>query len=210
MKSKPCPPAWPDWQRPDLRRILGTDETGVRDMTRGVAWKWTAGRNWKTPVLTAALGAGLAVLAASCGPSAPSGDASHKTQVTPAQYCAQVQTDDALRRPPDSMMPAVRQIFGVSDDYPRAGAFYRCAEGKVMVCIVGANLPCGKANTSVVLPATVTWCRANSDADFIPMSVTGHETAYSWRCVNGAPVARRTPGTLDKRGFFAKNWKKLR
>jgi hypothetical protein len=78
-----------------------------------------------------------------------------------------------------------------------------------MVCVVGANLPCGKANTSTALPAAEEWCRTNANAEFIPMYVTGHDTIYSWRCIGSAATTTGQTAKLDSRGFFADYWRKL-
>jgi len=128
----------------------------------------------------------------------------------PAQYCNRIVNDDSLRTPPSSMMAAAQHLFHVAPDYPRRATYYRCADANVMLCIVGANLPCGKANTSASLPAAAAWCRANPNADFIPMTVTGHDSIYRWRCVDGAATAGQKVGAVDDRGFFVDYWKALR
>jgi hypothetical protein len=129
---------------------------------------------------------------------------------SPAQYCQRVVNDDALQTPPDSLMPVVRKLFAVGEGYPREATRYRCAEGNVMVCIVGANLPCGKADTRTDLPAATEWCQTNRDSDFIPMAVTGHDTMYNWRCANGIATISGKAGEIDDRGFFVDYWKKLK
>lgn len=128
---------------------------------------------------------------------------------TPRQYCARVGNDDELLRPPRSLARDIRRLFDISASYALASAYYRCADGEVRLCTVGANLPCGKANTSAVLPAATQWCETHENSDVIPLAVTGHDTLYSWRCAGrlakpGAPV-----GKLDARGFFAEYWKTL-
>ena len=58
-----------------------------------------------------------------------------------------------------------------------------------MVCTVGANLPCGKANTYCDPSAgVVQWCRDNPDASVVPAVATGHDTIYEWRCQGGRAV----------------------
>ena len=55
---------------------------------------------------------------------------------------------------------------------------WRCMNSQVYACNFGANLPCeSKANTDKTpTPAMEDYCKANQDSDFIPMSVTGHDT----------------------------------
>jgi len=128
----------------------------------------------------------------------------------PVQYCARIVNDDTLRTPPASMMTDVRRLFDAAPDYPRQASYYRCADANVMLCVVGANLPCGKANTSAALPAATAWCRTNPDADFIPMYVTGHDTIFRWRCAGGVATPGEKARALDVRGFFVDTWKALK
>ena len=94
-------------------------------------------------------------------------------------------TDDTPRPIPDSLVPASVRLFGLEampEEQVRRSTLYRCAEGRVLVCNLGANLPCGKANTRSDLPQADAWCAENAGSDFIPMYVTGHDTIYRWRC----------------------------
>ncbi len=129
---------------------------------------------------------------------------------TPQQYCARVGNDDELRRPPRSLGPAIRRLFNIEGSYARAATYYRCASGDVLLCTVGANLPCGKANTSETSPAAAQWCETHENSDFIPMTVTGHDTLYSWRCIGRVAKPGAPTGKIDARGFFAVYWKTLK
>jgi hypothetical protein len=124
---------------------------------------------------------------------------------TPQAYC----NDDALRSPPRSLASAIGRLFNVSGGETLAATYYRCARGDVLVCWVGANLPCGKANTSKDLPPATRWCESHANSDFIPMYVTGHDTLYSWHCAGRAALAGSPVGKLDSRGFFQQYWKKI-
>jgi hypothetical protein len=66
--------------------------------------------------------------------------------------CARVTNDDRVRRLPITLVPAARQLFSFSADTPsgyiRKSTTFRCMEGKGWLCNYGANLVCGKANTS--------------------------------------------------------------
>jgi len=127
----------------------------------------------------------------------------------PRAYCTRVGNDDTLRRPPRALGPAIARLFDIKGSYALATTYYRCAGGAVMLCNVGANLPCGKADTATTLPAATQWCDTHPNSDFIPMAVTGHDTPYSWRCIGHAAHAGAEVGKLDARGFFQQYWKKL-
>ncbi|MGA9865728.1 MAG: hypothetical protein WBQ75_04730 [Acetobacteraceae bacterium] len=131
---------------------------------------------------------------------------------TPRQYCARVGTEDALRPLPSSLVPQVVQLFGL-EHMPIAqvlrGTVIRCMDGHVLACNYGANLPCGKANTSAALPAGSDWCRQHPSADFIPAYISGHNSIYRWHCAAGAPVAGGPVARTDARGFLTRYWKRL-
>jgi hypothetical protein len=108
------------------------------------------------------------------------------------------------------MMPAIRRIFGLDDNYPSEAAYYRCLAGRVLVCFVGANIPCGKANRARSSQGANEWCDNNPDSDLVPMAATGHDTLYAWKCVGRVARPAKPVGGLDSRGFFKENWKLLR
>lgn len=85
---------------------------------------------------------------------------------------------------------------------------WRCADGKVLACNFGANIPCReKANTDKTgTPAMTDFCKANPTSDIIPMAVTGRATVYAWKCVNGAPAIDRQITEPDAQGFLANVW----
>lgn len=142
--------------------------------------------------------------------AAPAGNAAPETHEAPDHYCARVGTDDTLRTPPASLGPTINRLFRISGRYALETSSYRCASGNVLICTVGANLPCGKANTSRTLPDVSQWCATHENADIIPMAVTGHDTLYEWRCAGRAATAGKPVGALDARGFFAEYWKRLK
>jgi hypothetical protein len=126
---------------------------------------------------------------------------------SPRAFCARVRNDDTLRPPPPGLLPAIHRLFHISGGYALHSTYFRCASGNVLLCTVGANLPCGKANTSNDLPAATQWCESHPDSDFIPLAVTGHDTIYTWRCIGGRAQAGAPIAKLDPRGFFDKYWK---
>ena len=128
---------------------------------------------------------------------------------SPRSYCAKAGDDDRVRAAPASLAPAIKRLFNVSGAYALQTTNYRCAGGKVMLCNVGANLPCGKANLSKSLPGARAWCKDNPNSNFIPMAATGHDTIYNWHCANGVAVAGAPFAKVDARGFFVDYWKPL-
>lgn len=84
---------------------------------------------------------------------------------------------------------------------------WRCAQGAVLACLYGANIPCAaKADTSRhPTPALASYCRTNPEAPFVPMVVTGHETVVSWACHAGRPVVTAV-GAVDAEGYATAYW----
>lgn len=87
---------------------------------------------------------------------------------------------------------------------------WRCAHGAVLACLYGANIPCdAKADTSrKPTPAIAEFCRGHSDADFVPLVVTGHETVVSWACRSGLPLPAKV-GAVDAEGYAAAYWRRI-
>lgn len=130
---------------------------------------------------------------------------------SPAHYCLRVRTDDATRHIPPALAGRVNALFGFHMPAQAAVAttVFRCADGRVMVCNAGANLPCGKANTSRANAGASAWCREHPGAEVIPMAATGHDSIYAWRCAGAeAEIARQTEH-MDQRGFVARYWRPL-
>jgi hypothetical protein len=95
-------------------------------------------------------------------------------------------------------------------DMAMKATVFRCGNGHVLVCTVGANLVCGRAKTSRTPGRGQTdWCREHPNDAFIPAVATGHETIYAWRCENGVPRIDRQTLEVDARGFIVQNWKLL-
>jgi hypothetical protein len=113
---------------------------------------------------------------------------------------------------PDVIVKGVMKASGASADAPlelfAKNSFWRCMDGKVYACTVGANLPCtSKADTSRTPTADEKdFCTANPNADVVPAVVTGRETVYEWHCKDGAPEVVRQVFTPDARGFISDFW----
>ncbi len=84
---------------------------------------------------------------------------------------------------------------------------WRCANGTVLACVYGANIPCNaKADTkSTPTAAIIDYFRQNPDATFIPAVVTGHETNVSWACRSGQPYVSGS-ADLDAQGYVKSYW----
>jgi hypothetical protein len=130
---------------------------------------------------------------------------------TPALVCQRLRTDDTTRPVPAALVPAINRLFAMQlpTDVTVATTVYRCLDGHVLVCTAGANLPCGKANTSRTSAGAAEWCRSNPNADFVPAFATGHDTIYQWRCRSGVPDIVGQTSAVDPRGFVADYWKQL-
>ena len=131
---------------------------------------------------------------------------------TPAAFCKRIGTDDTTQPIPEDLVAAVNAAFGMR--LPTRVAVdttvFRCAGGHVMVCTVGANLPCGKADTKrAPSPGVVKWCRDNPDTEVVPAVATGHDTIYAWQCRAGMPSIVRQTLHVDRHGFIAEFWKAL-
>jgi hypothetical protein len=129
-------------------------------------------------------------------------------------YCAAVGDVDA----PDARYagPAVPDAIAISLSkqleipgarLPAKLIQWRCMGGQVFACSLGANLPCGKANTSrAPTPEMAKYCADILDAEEIPAAVTGHDTIYTWRCTKGVPDIISQVFKVDQRGFVADFW----
>jgi hypothetical protein len=137
----------------------------------------------------------------------------------PFAYCAAVGTVDTPgahytgTAVPDSIISGYKQAAGLTSstepqDQLRQSTIWRCMDGKVYACNFGADLPCdSKADTnSTPSPYVEDYCKVKPNSDFIPMSVTGHATVYSWRCIDGTAHAGSPVSPIDSRGFLQSIW----
>ena len=126
-----------------------------------------------------------------------------------AAFCSSAAAPRASVPVPRELEAKVAKAFDISVDLARNAAFVRCAGTKLLACWIGANLNCGKVNARRSLPGASEFCRANPDADVVPMAATGHDTIYDWRCVGGRAVATKTVVAVDRQGYDAGNWKEI-
>ena len=136
----------------------------------------------------------------------------------PFAYCADVGTDvmptAAGSALPDAIVQGMIDQDIVAADAPEAiqqAALWRCMDGDVWVCTVGADLPCGeKADLSETPTAAMEqFCQENSGSDFIPAAVTGRATVYSWNCDGATPTIIEQLFTADAQGYLAEFWYEL-
>ena len=138
----------------------------------------------------------------------------------PFAYCAAVGTVDAPgadytgSQSPEVVALGLRQAMDAPDtplEMLQNGLFWRCMDGDVYACFVGANLPCeAKANTDRTPTQEETdFCQQNPDSDFIPAAVTGRETVYEWRCRDGTPEIVQQLFHADAQGFLSEFWYKI-
>lgn len=85
---------------------------------------------------------------------------------------------------------------------------WRCMDGEVWVCVVGANLPCGEKGDHSRTPtqAVSAFCRANPGAQVIPAFITGRATLFEWTCDGDEAAAGRQIFTTDSAGYIAEFW----
>ncbi|MFN8498544.1 MAG: hypothetical protein U0641_11890 [Anaerolineae bacterium] len=159
----------------------------------------------------------LAVLLITVAPAwaAPAGQG---TIADPWTYCKAVGTidePDARYVGPANPEAVALSLFRsqISPDKPMdpqvvKSTTWRCADGKVVACNFGANIPCReKANTDKTPTTGMNdFCKANPNSDIIPLAVTGRATVYAWKCVNGTPTVDRQVTEPDAQGFLASFW----
>ena len=146
------------------------------------------------------------------------GETAQANMSDPFSYCASVGTIDQPdarytgEAKPQSVIQGLMKASGVSSDIPvdtfSQGSSWRCMDGKVYACYVGANLPCdSKANTSQDPTVEISaYCEANPTADFIPASITGHDTIFNWKCQDGKAVAGDQVFHVDAQGYISEIW----
>ena len=140
------------------------------------------------------------------------------TYTDPFAYCAAVGTIDAPdaryvgAKVPDAIARGLRAATLAAPDAPLDGFIdggsWRCMDGQVYACTVGANLPCwDKANTSQTPTTAMTqYCQANANVDTLPGFVTGRSTVYAWSCQKGVATPGRQVVQVDARGYLADIW----
>jgi hypothetical protein len=134
----------------------------------------------------------------------------------PFAYCARVNTMDTppggASLIPHALAPFLRRALGLSADAPLTPGnyFWRCMDGAVYVCAIGANLRCDtKADRAKRNAGANNYCGANLNAKFVPAYATGHDTIYAWSCSADSAVPGKRTIKLDRRGYRADIWHRV-
>jgi hypothetical protein len=141
------------------------------------------------------------------------------TFTDPFAYCAAVGTIDKPDarytgpQAPDAVINGFKKAAGLESsteplEMLRQTTIWRCMDSKVYACNFGANLPCDSKAKTDRTPSQelIDFCKANADAPVIPMSVTGHDTVYSWHCVKDSPEIEQQIAQVDKAGYLQNIW----
>ena len=162
----------------------------------------------------------LVLVAVAAGPAGCGGTPTPASYADPFAYCAAVGTIDAPGatyagpQVPESVALGLQKALNAPDtplSVLQGGSSWRCMNGEVYACFVGANLPCeAKANTDRTPTQEETdFCQANPNSEFIPAVVTGRETVFEWRCRDGVPEVVKQVFQPDAQGFLAEIWYKI-
>jgi hypothetical protein len=129
----------------------------------------------------------------------------------PVAYCQAIRT---IHRP-DSRYIGPKLPAWMARDLnlkPEQGSMmeWRCADGAVMACVYGANIPCDStANTSQApAQAVVDYCKHNKNSSYVPKYVTGHNSAVNWTCHVDKPVVISVDPT-DAEGYTSAYWHRV-
>lgn len=160
----------------------------------------------------------IALLLFACSSSENKDNNSKGYYENPFEYCKAVGTIDTPgaeytgAKVPDAITQRLREDMGVSDTMPKDmfddGTSWRCMDGSVYACNVGANLPCeDKADVSKEPnDGMLNYCGENPDSEIIPMYASGRTTVYEWKCDNGTPEIVKQIAQTDKAGYIADIW----
>jgi hypothetical protein len=134
-----------------------------------------------------------------------------KTYSDPLPYCKAVGTiDKPDARYAGPKLPAwMAKKLNMQPDQGNLMA-WRCADGAVLACQYGANIPCdAKPGTShKPTQPIIDYCQQNPGSDFVPMVVTGHDTNLSWACHGSTPAVIHS-AQIDAHGYVAKYWREV-
>ncbi len=167
----------------------------------------------------------IVLLSTGCAPASAGTDLPVNSPATltaftdPFAYCAAVGTIDKpdahyTGTPvPDTVINGFKKAAGLESstepmDMLRKTTIWRCMDNKVYACNFGANIPCdSKANADKTpSPALIDFCKANPDLRGVPMSATGHDTIYTWNCVQGNPQIAEQIAHVDQAGYIQEFW----
>jgi hypothetical protein len=117
-----------------------------------------------------------------------------------------------LSKVPKAVAQRLKEAFGAPADAPLEpflhNTFWRCMNGQVHACTVGANLPCQERADVSRSPTQgmTTFCQNNPHARMIQAFVTGRATVYAWKCTSGVPEVLQQFAQPDAQGFLSNIW----
>jgi len=176
--------------------------------------------NIKALLIIPALLLGLGVLSCNQSSETKTGE-DQKTFENPFEYCKAVGSADMPGseyvgpKVPESIAEKLRKDMGVAESMPadmfNDGTSWRCMDGNVYACNVGANLPCQEKADVSKEPndGMLNYCGDNPDAEVIPMFASGRATVYEWKCDNGTPEIVKQIAETDKAGYIKDIWYKI-
>jgi hypothetical protein len=166
---------------------------------------------WSLPLVCAVLAAFFFV-----GNRSIASDVVASATRDPFGYCSAVGSIDTPAGGsspiPMALKPFLSTALGlpVGRDFRPESYYWRCMNGMVLVCAIGANIPCGaKADLAKRNLGADKYCQDNPEATFVPAYATGHETLFAWRCSLGLAVPGKRIAKLDPRGYRIDIWHKV-
>ena len=110
----------------------------------------------------------------------------------------------------------LKNKFGAPESAPIEafvrGTSWRCMDGKLYACNVGANLPCNEKADVSKEPneGMINYCKENADSDFIPAYAQGRTTVYEWKCKGEKPEIVKRIVDVDKAGYQKNIWYEIK
>lgn len=163
-------------------------------------------------------------LVASCGGEGGGDSAqdSDETFTNPFQYCEAVGTVDEPganytgEKVTTYIAQQLKGEFGAPESVPieafEKGTYWRCMDGSLYACNVGANLPCNEKADVSKEPneGMLNYCGENPDSDFIPAYAQGRATVFEWKCSDGTPEIVKQVVDVDAAGYQKNIWYKIK
>jgi len=148
--------------------------------------------------------------------AAAAGNSSAAPSDDPFGYCFRVGTIDEPigggSPVPAVLLQYLRTAIGLSAVAPvtAQGFYWRCMDRAVLVCAIGANIPCSaKADLAERNVGADNYCSENHNAESVPAYATGHNSVYEWSCSGGNAVRGRLFVGIDRRGYRVDFWHRV-
>ena len=148
----------------------------------------------------------------------PSNEVRDATYSDPFSYCKAIGTIDSPDtryvgpKVPEAIVQGLKKAFGAPPDGPidvfMRGTYWRCMDGKVYSCNVGANLPCTEKADKSRTPneGMINFCNSNPDSEIIPAYAAGRATVYDWSCNGTKPQIVKEVTQVDAEGYISNIW----